>query len=540
MGAEITLTTPTGVRHSHVNTAVGYGGASDVRVHFGSKGRDGDSARGALPSGTVQVLENVASNQVLVVTEPAGDGEARPLAGRRAPRRARRSPRFSRDGRRGPGPRPGPAGGGRMGEAKEPVLPVPAGLPTVSPTVRFVDVAGKSAFAYTRTTTSPPQVLPQPMCGASPSSTTTDGKVDIFFTNGGKLPTTPGPTLVLQLPPPREGRRHVRGGDAKAEIAGRSSTSRSVAAGTSTTTATPTSSSPTPGRTPLPQRRRRHVHERDRGLRPRPEGEDLLSVCAAFFDYDRDGLLDLVVSHYTFWSPQTDRRCPTSTARSTATQGSTRACPLPPPQPRQREVRGRSEKSASASGRARAWDRHRDFDDNGWPDAFVANDTEPNFLYMNQGDGTFLEESWTWASPTTSRGRSSPHGADTRDFNNDGWPDVFYNNLQSQIWALFQNEGGKHFRYASPRSGVARLSAGSPAGATISSTTTTTAGKTSTPRTGRRLHRPELRQHDTMFHNVDGKVFADVSEASPRLHAEGLPARLGGGHLNGDGFPTSW
>jgi len=71
MGAEITLTTTSGVRHGLVNTAVGYGGASDPRVHFGL-GKDETVTKLEVrwPSGTVQVLENVASNQVLVVREP--------------------------------------------------------------------------------------------------------------------------------------------------------------------------------------------------------------------------------------------------------------------------------------------------------------------------------------------------------------------------------------------------------------------------------------------------------------------------------------
>jgi hypothetical protein len=66
------VTTASGVRHNHVNNAVGYGGASDIRVHFGL-GRDEKVARVEVrwPSGARQVLENVASNQVLTVTEPA-------------------------------------------------------------------------------------------------------------------------------------------------------------------------------------------------------------------------------------------------------------------------------------------------------------------------------------------------------------------------------------------------------------------------------------------------------------------------------------
>jgi hypothetical protein len=71
MGAEITLTTPSGVRHGHVNTAVGYGGASDIRVHFGL-GKDGTLPKLEVrwPSGALSVLEGVAPNQVLVVKEP--------------------------------------------------------------------------------------------------------------------------------------------------------------------------------------------------------------------------------------------------------------------------------------------------------------------------------------------------------------------------------------------------------------------------------------------------------------------------------------
>jgi hypothetical protein len=71
MGAEITLTTASGVRHGHVNTAVGYGGASDIRVHFGL-GKDETVTKLEVrwPSGALSVLEGVAPNQVLVVKEP--------------------------------------------------------------------------------------------------------------------------------------------------------------------------------------------------------------------------------------------------------------------------------------------------------------------------------------------------------------------------------------------------------------------------------------------------------------------------------------
>ena len=71
IGAEITLTTPSGVRHNHVDNAVGYSGASDLRVHFGL-GKDETITRLELkwPSGIRQVLENVKPDQVLTVKEP--------------------------------------------------------------------------------------------------------------------------------------------------------------------------------------------------------------------------------------------------------------------------------------------------------------------------------------------------------------------------------------------------------------------------------------------------------------------------------------
>ena len=71
IGAKIKLFSPSGVRYDHVNTAVGYGGASDKRVHFGL-GKDEVVTRLEItwPSGIVQALEGVKADQVLVVTEP--------------------------------------------------------------------------------------------------------------------------------------------------------------------------------------------------------------------------------------------------------------------------------------------------------------------------------------------------------------------------------------------------------------------------------------------------------------------------------------
>ena len=181
-----------------------------------------------------------------------------------------------------------------------------------------------------------------------------------------------------------------------------------------------------------------------------------------------------------------------------------------------------------------------DFDDDGWPDVFIANDTEPNFLFMNKGDGTFAEESWAWGVAYDEQGAVvSGMGADSRDFDNDGRPDVFYNNLQSQIWALFQNEGGTHFRYASPRSGVARLSRRFSGWSNNFVDYDNDGWKDIYSANGDVDYiGPNSAQHDTMFHNVDGKVFADVSEGlGPDFVAKGYQRGSAVGDLDGDGFP---
>jgi hypothetical protein len=123
-----------------------------------------------------------------------------------------------------------------------------------------------------------------------------------------------------------------------------------------------------------------------------------------------------------------------------------------------------------------------DFNDDGWPDVFIANDTEPNSLFINRKNGTFEEKGWNSASPTTTTRRGSSMGCDAKDFDNDGKVDIFYNNLMGQIWALLRNRGDlfEYYSYRPSRSQSERFMPYSRAGATASSTTTTTAGRTST------------------------------------------------------------
>jgi hypothetical protein len=279
---------------------------------------------------------------------------------------------------------------------------------------------------------------------------------------------------------------------------------------------------------------------RDSGLDEKPE--DLLSVCAAFFDYDRDGLLDLVVSHYTYWNPQVDKVCPTRDGEIYCYPGTYQSVP----HTLHRNLgNGKFEDVTEASGFGEVKGKGMgiaiaDYDGNGWMDVFVANDTEPNFLYMNQGDGTFREDSWAFGVAYDEQGTVvSGMGADTGDYNNDGWPDIFYNNLQSQLWALFENEGGQRFRYMSPRSGIARLSRRFSGWSNGFIDYDNDGWKDIYSSNGDVDYiGSNSEQHDTMFHNVEGRGFVDVSEGLGRDFLPlGYQRGSAVGDLNDDGFP---
>jgi hypothetical protein len=438
---------------------------------------------------------------------------------------------------------------GRMGEAP-PEPPAPGGkVPTVTPSVRFRDVAARSRFAYTSKndfTGSSPKYFPQPMCGGvALIDYDGDGKLDVFLTNGGKLPdyTRPDPSYYSCLLRGR-GDGTFEETTAQARIAGPNlDFSFGVAAGDFDNDGDPDLFIANAGPNALYRNNGDGTFtDVSTGSGLDKKAKDLLSVCAAFFDYDNDGLLDLVVSHYTYWSPQLDRRCPTADGEIYCYPGIYKSVPH---SLYRNQGGGRFEDVSRKAGFDAVAGKGMgiaiaDFDGNGWQDVFVANDTEPNFLFLNQGNGTFKEESWAWGVAYDEQGAVvSGMGADARDFNEDGWPDVFYNNLQSQLWALFENEGGARFRYVSPGSGVARLSRRFSGWSNAIFDYDNDGWKDIYSANGDVDYTgPNSEQHDTLFHNVDGKVFADVSQGlGPDFLAKGYQRGSAFGDLNGDGFP---
>ena len=88
-----------------------------------------------------------------------------------------------------------------------------------------------------------------------------------------------------------------------------------------------------------------------------------------------------------------------------------------------------------------------DYDHDGYPDIYVTNDTMPNFLFHNLGNGKFEEVALEAGVSLPSDGRAvSAMGADFRDYNNDGRPDIVFTALTGQTFPLYENLGHGSFR----------------------------------------------------------------------------------------------
>jgi len=100
-----------------------------------------------------------------------------------------------------------------------------------------------------------------------------------------------------------------------------------------------------------------------------------------------------------------------------------------------------------------------DYDHDGWMDILLANDSIPEFLFHNQGDGTFEEVGLVSGIAVDDIGATfAGMGVDFADYNNDGWPDVIITDLANQKYALYKNAGDGTFDYATPATGLGAIS----------------------------------------------------------------------------------
>jgi len=187
------------------------------------------------------------------------------------------------------------------------------------------------------------------------------------------------------------------------------------------------------------------------------------STGAVWFDYDNDGKLDLFVSHYVDWSIATDQSC--------QLEGKNKSYCTP------ELYKGQSGTLFHNLGNGRFEDvTHKaglydpsskslgvalmDFDNDGWIDLFVANDTQPNKLYRNNHNGTFTESALSAGVAFSDAGKArAGMGADAADYDLSGRQGLLIGNFANESLALYHNDGSGLFSDQSVSSGIASPSA---------------------------------------------------------------------------------
>ncbi len=168
------------------------------------------------------------------------------------------------------------------------------------------------------------------------------------------------------------------------------------------------------------------------------------STSAAWFDYDKDGYLDLVVCNYIEWSPQNNLYC------GEHRPGYRAYCH--PDNYRGQRIKlyhnnhdgtftDVSVKSGVGIPEAKGMGVVcADFNNDGWMDIAIANDTWPNFLFINQKNGTFDDNSFISGIAASADGKyEAGMGIDAEDVDGDGWADVYITHLDFELNRLYHN-----------------------------------------------------------------------------------------------------
>jgi enediyne biosynthesis protein E4 len=169
----------------------------------------------------------------------------------------------------------------------------------------------------------------------------------------------------------------------------------------------------------------------------------MYSVTAGWFDYNNDGLLDLFLVNYLKWSLSTAPPCKVKGIRAYCSPNSFEGLPNMLFKNNGKTFVDVSESSKIGKHIGKGMGvSFADYDSNGFTDIFVANDTYRNFLFKNHGDGTFSEVGILAGVAFNEYGKSiAGMGTDFRDVDNDGRPDIFVTAMYGDTFPLFRNVG---------------------------------------------------------------------------------------------------
>jgi hypothetical protein len=192
------------------------------------------------------------------------------------------------------------------------------------------------------------------------------------------------------------------------------------------------------------------------------QGPHELSTSAAWVDYDKDGHLDLVVGNYVQWMPETDLYCTLDgKSKSYCTPESYKGTAV---RLWHNNGNGTFTDATQKAGLGDATSKTLgvavlDYDNDGWPDLLFSNDTQPNKLYHNNGNGTFSEKAVVAGVAFSEDGVArAGMGVDAADYDHSGFASLLITNFSNQMLSLYHNEGKGLFVDEAPRSEIGRAS----------------------------------------------------------------------------------
>ena len=186
------------------------------------------------------------------------------------------------------------------------------------------------------------------------------------------------------------------------------------------------------------------------------------STSALWFDFDRDGHLDLFVCNYVKWSPETDVFCSVDGKHKAyctpeAYRGET--CWL-----FRNRGNGTFEDVTAQSGIFDTSSKSLgvamfDYDSDGWPDLLVANDTQPNKLYKNLHNDKFRDVALDAGLAFSAEGKArAGMGVDVADYENSGKPGVAITNFDNEMIGFYRQQGAGNFVDIAAANGIGKVS----------------------------------------------------------------------------------
>jgi hypothetical protein len=192
-------------------------------------------------------------------------------------------------------------------------------------------------------------------------------------------------------------------------------------------------------------------------------GDPGFSTSAAWFDYDKDGNLDLFVCNYVDWSIEKDQYC--------SLDGKNKSYCTPQAYKGQSSTlyrnkgNGTFENVTQRAGLSDPTSKSLgvallDYDNDGWLDLFVANDTEPNKLYHNNGNGTFSDTAVPAGVAFSEAGTArAGMGTDAADYDQAGRQSLVIGNFTNESMSLYHNDGSGLFTDEAVAAGIGKMSA---------------------------------------------------------------------------------